>query len=202
MARSTQEATGQFASLLPSMTMAGVSLFPESVCAGRQLLRSDSLHQSLHDAMRFLHLGNLHLAARRLDRIALGHRPPAASTRGMPQAPGKLLTEGSSLGMDQDLEARAELLTKEAITTVAVEGETLARESVRSSVARQLGLSTTGLSTDRSADGRVSVLIDITADAASHLTAGACTAGTPRSFPLAIRDSPGSSSTAGGVRIR
>ncbi len=84
---------------------------------------------------------------------------------------GKLLAEVSSLGMALAMEAQAELLTDEAITTAAIEGEILARESVRSSVARQLGLPTAGLSTDRSADGLVSVLLDATADAASPLTA-------------------------------
>jgi len=84
---------------------------------------------------------------------------------------GKLLAEVTSLGMSQSVEAQAELLTEEAITTTAIEGETLARESVRSSVARQLGLPTAGLSTDRSADGLVGVLHDATADAASPLTA-------------------------------
>jgi Fic family protein len=83
---------------------------------------------------------------------------------------GMLLAEVSALGMAQAVEAQADLLTDEAITTAAIEGETLARESVRSSVARQLGLPTAGLSTDRSADGLVSVLLDATADAASLLT--------------------------------
>lgn len=82
---------------------------------------------------------------------------------------GKLLAEVTALGMAQATEAQAELLTEEAITTAAIEGETLARESVRSSVARQLGLPTAGLSTDRSADGLVSVLLDATTDAASAL---------------------------------
>jgi Fic family protein len=84
---------------------------------------------------------------------------------------GKLLAEVASLGMSQTVEAHAELLTEEAITTSAIEGETLARESVRSSVARQLGLPTAGLSTDRSADGLVSVLLDATAAAAAPLSA-------------------------------
>lgn len=83
---------------------------------------------------------------------------------------GRLLAEISALGMAQVVEAQAELLTDEAVTTAAIEGETLARESVRSSVARRLGLPTAGLSTDRSADGLVSVLLDATADASSPLT--------------------------------
>jgi Fic family protein len=84
---------------------------------------------------------------------------------------GMLLAAVSSLGMAQAVEAQADLLTDEALTTAAIEGETLARESVRSSVARQLGLPTAGLAIDRSADGLVSVLLDAAADAASPLTA-------------------------------
>lgn len=83
---------------------------------------------------------------------------------------GKLLAEVASLGMAQAVEAQADLLTEEAVTTAAIEGETLARDSVRSSVARQLGVPTAGLTADRSADGLVSVLLDATAGAASALT--------------------------------
>jgi len=80
---------------------------------------------------------------------------------------GKLLAEVASLGMAQAVEAQADVLTEEAVTTSAIEGESLARESVRSSVARQLGLPTAGLTTDRSADGLVSVLLDASTGATS-----------------------------------
>jgi Fic family protein len=83
---------------------------------------------------------------------------------------GKLLAEVAALGMAQAVEAQADLLTEEAVTTAAIEGETLARDSVRSSVARQLGLPTAGLTADRSADGLVSVLLDATTGAEAALT--------------------------------
>lgn len=44
-----------------------------------------------------------------------------------------------------DSEAQAAILTEEALTTSAIEGERLNRDSVRSSVARHLGLPTAGL---------------------------------------------------------
>ena len=84
---------------------------------------------------------------------------------------GRLLAEVASLGMSQAVEAQAALLTEEAITTSAIEGEALARDSVRSSVARRLGLPTAGLPTDRSADGLVGVLLDATADPGRPLAA-------------------------------
>lgn len=83
---------------------------------------------------------------------------------------GKLLAQVAALGMAQATEAQADLLTEEAVTTAAIEGETLARDSVRSSVARQLGLPTAGLPDDRSADGLVGVLVDATTDPASPIT--------------------------------
>jgi Fic family protein len=61
------------------------------------------------------------------------------------------------------LEAQAEVLVDEAVTTAAIEGEKLARDSVRSSVAHRLGLPTAGLpATERHIDGLVEMLMDAT----------------------------------------
>jgi Fic family protein len=58
---------------------------------------------------------------------------------------GKLLSKVNALGMYLNREAQAKILTEESIKTAAVEGQTLDRDSVRSSVARRLGLPTAGL---------------------------------------------------------
>jgi Fic family protein len=86
-------------------------------------------------------------------------------------AQGKLISKIESLGFDLNLEARTEILTEEAIKTAQIEGEKLSKLSVRSSVARQLGLSTAGLPpVDRHIDGLIEVLIDATANFNKGLT--------------------------------
>lgn len=84
---------------------------------------------------------------------------------------GVLLGRMSELGFDLSEEARAEILVNEAVKTSAVEGTILNMDSVRSSVARRLGLPTVGLpSADRYVDGIVEVLIDATANYKMPLT--------------------------------
>lgn len=74
---------------------------------------------------------------------------------------GKLLSKVGSLGLDLSKESRSEILIEEAIKTAAIEGQRLAREAVRSSVARRLGLPMTGLKAqDRNADGLIDVMLD------------------------------------------
>jgi Fic family protein len=78
-------------------------------------------------------------------------------------AQGRLLSKVQSLGIELSREARAEVLTEETVKTAAIEGENLDRDSVRSSVARRLGLDTAGLpQTTRHIDGLVDVLFDAT----------------------------------------
>lgn len=85
---------------------------------------------------------------------------------------GFLLAKVKNLGFELGGEAQADILTEEAITTSAIEGERLSRESVRSSVARHLGLPDAGLMTEtRSADGLVEVLLDATGNYNKPLTA-------------------------------
>ena len=87
-------------------------------------------------------------------------------------AQGKLLTKVSSLGFKLGREAQVDILTEEAVTTSAIEGERLSRESVRSSVARHLGLPAAGLApANRSVDGLVEVLLDATQHYERPLTA-------------------------------
>ncbi len=76
---------------------------------------------------------------------------------------GKLLSEVGKLGMSLSREAQAEILVEETIRTAEIEGHRIDRESVRSSVARRLGLPVVGLrKTDRHADGLVEILLDAT----------------------------------------
>ena len=87
-------------------------------------------------------------------------------------AQGKFLTKVASFGFKLSREAQADILTEEAVTTSAIEGERLNRDSVRSSVARHLGLPTARLApANRSVDGLVEVLLDATQRYEAPLTA-------------------------------
>lgn len=87
-------------------------------------------------------------------------------------AQGKLMAQVAGLGFGLDKEAQAEILIEETLKTSAIEGERLSRESVRSSVARRLGLPTAGLvSANRAVDGLVEVLIEATKNYDRPLTA-------------------------------
>ncbi|MBI5024729.1 MAG: Fic family protein [Candidatus Omnitrophica bacterium] len=77
------------------------------------------------------------------------------------QTQGKILTRVRSLGLALTHEAQAEVLTEEAVKTSAIEGEVLNRDSVRSSVARHLGLPQAGLPrAERHIDGLIEILLD------------------------------------------
>jgi Fic family protein len=85
---------------------------------------------------------------------------------------GQFLSKIHSLGMNISREAQAEILTEEAVQTTAIEGQNLDRDSVRSSVARRLGLPTAGLPpADRHVDGLVEVLLNATTHYDKSLTA-------------------------------
>jgi Fic family protein len=87
-------------------------------------------------------------------------------------AQGQLLARIQSLGMGAGLEAQAEILVNEAVKTSAIEGAELNPQSVRSSVAKQLGLPFFGLPpSDRYIDGLVEVLLDATTHYSKLLTA-------------------------------
>lgn len=84
---------------------------------------------------------------------------------------GQLLGRVTSLGMELGLEAQAEVLAAEVLQTSAIEGQTLDPNSVRSSVARRLGLPNAGLAGhDRYTEGLVDVLLDATVNYNQPLT--------------------------------
>lgn len=83
------------------------------------------------------------------------------------KAQGQIISQADFIG----LEAQAKILVEEAFTTSAIEGEKLDRNSIRSSVARRLGLPTAGLSpTQRNIDGLVEMLMDATTRHSESLT--------------------------------
>ncbi len=84
------------------------------------------------------------------------------------QSQGGLLGQAENMG----LELQAEVLAEEALTTAAIEGEQLNRDSIRSSVARRLGLPTAGLPpTIRQIDGLIEMLVDATSRHVEPLSA-------------------------------
>ncbi|CAB1057623.1 Fic domain protein, PA0574 type [Olavius sp. associated proteobacterium Delta 1] len=84
---------------------------------------------------------------------------------------GKLLSKISALGMNLSQEAQAEILIEETLKTAAIEGQILDRKSVRSSVAKRLGLPAGGLpAAGRHVDGLVDVLLDATSHYDQSLT--------------------------------
>lgn len=81
---------------------------------------------------------------------------------------GKILAHAVSIG----LETQAEILISDVLETSAIEGEKLDPSSIRSSVARRLGLSTAGLpSEQRNIEGLVEMLMDATVNFNKPLTA-------------------------------
>ena len=84
---------------------------------------------------------------------------------------GKLISRITELGLSLSKEAQAEVMAHEAVKTSAVEGTIVNIDSVRSSVAKRLGLPAAGLPLpDRYADGIVEVLLDATVNSQRPLT--------------------------------
>ena len=76
---------------------------------------------------------------------------------------GRLLGKMESLGFDLRAEAGLAVLTSDVVTSSAIEGETLDRDEVRSSIARRLGLDVAGLrASGRTVDGVVDMMLDAT----------------------------------------
>ncbi|MFA6412132.1 MAG: Fic family protein [Syntrophales bacterium] len=86
------------------------------------------------------------------------------------QLQGGLLHAVSSIGFDLENQFQAAFFTEEILKTSAIEGESLDVRSVRSSVARKLGLPAAGLPVDRRIDDLMAVLLDATRNHAEPLT--------------------------------
>lgn len=84
---------------------------------------------------------------------------------------GRLLGAMGRLGFDLKLEAQFEALTNEAMGSSEIEGERLDRESVRSSIARRLGVHLASVRpADRRTEGVVSMMLDATQNHDAPLT--------------------------------
>jgi Fic family protein len=84
---------------------------------------------------------------------------------------GRLLGRMTCLGFDLQLEAELEAVTQEALKTSEIEGEHLNPDSVRSSVARRLGIAEAALAPeDRRAEGVVEMTLDATKNFDTSLT--------------------------------
>jgi len=84
---------------------------------------------------------------------------------------GLLLGQMGSLGFEAREEASLRILTQDAINTAEIEGETYNPRSVRSSIARKLGIEDAGATaSDRQVDGLVEVLVDATRNYKDLLT--------------------------------
>lgn len=88
------------------------------------------------------------------------------------QAQGHLLGRMHDLGMDSRDQASLRVLTEDVLKTSEIEGEKLNPDSVRSSVARRLGVEIGALApTDRHVDGMVDMVLDATQNHDAPLTA-------------------------------
>jgi Fic family protein len=86
-------------------------------------------------------------------------------------AQGRLLGAMSRLGFDLKLEAELAALTEDVIKTSEIEGESLERATVRSSIARRLGVPDAAVArVDRQTDGVVEMVLDATRGLSAPLT--------------------------------
>jgi Fic family protein len=84
---------------------------------------------------------------------------------------GLLLGRMGSLGFETKEEASLRILTQDAVNTAEIEGESYNPRSVRSSIARKLGIEEAGaVPSDRQIDGLVDVLVDATRNYQEPLT--------------------------------
>ena len=89
------------------------------------------------------------------------------------QQQGQLLGQSGDLSEELDLQAQMDALIQNAIRTSEIEGENLNVESVRSSVARQLGLPRAGLRDSTvQTDAIVGMLLEATQNLETALTQG------------------------------
>jgi len=84
---------------------------------------------------------------------------------------GRLLGKMDALGFDLRNEAHLSTLTEDVVKSSEIEGENLAPDQVRSSIARRLGMDVAGLiPADRNIDGVVEMMLDATGNYDKALT--------------------------------
>lgn len=84
---------------------------------------------------------------------------------------GRLLGKMEALGFDLRNEAHLHTLTEDVVKSSEIEGEKLARDQVRSSIAKRLGMDVGGLiPADRNVEGVVEMMLDATAKYDEPLT--------------------------------
>ena len=84
---------------------------------------------------------------------------------------GRLLGKMEALGFELRSEAHLRTLTEDVIKSSEIEGESLAHDQVRSSIARRLGMDVSGLvPADRKVEGVVEMMLDATSNYTEALT--------------------------------
>jgi|SRR6266851_6988398 len=103
--------------------------------------------------------------------VSLGVWTPSLNSS-LPCATSRVcFLEGCALGYPLQKEATLAALTEETVKSSAIEGEVLNPESVRSSLARRMGLSVAGAAPiDRNIEGIVEMMLDATRNYGEPLT--------------------------------
>lgn len=84
---------------------------------------------------------------------------------------GRLLGKMEGLGVDLRNEANLRILTEDVVKSSEIEGEKLAPDQVRSSIARRLGMDVGGfIPADRNVEGVVEMMLDATSNYGQALT--------------------------------
>jgi Fic family protein len=83
---------------------------------------------------------------------------------------GVILGSGAHLGSEERLQLTIDLMSSEALTTSQIEGETLDRPSVQSSIRRQLGLATDPRQVKPGEQGIAEMMVDVYRTFAAPLT--------------------------------
>ena len=102
---------------------------------------------------------------------------------------GRLLGSMARLGFPSRAEAQLDALTEDVVESSAIEGETLDRDTVRSSIARRLGVTAAFHPADRRTQAVVDMVLDATADHRSRGGGGDAAPAGRRGPPYA--ESPG-----------
>lgn len=104
---------------------------------------------------------------------------------------GELLGAVSRIGFESRRRASVEILTEDAIETSQIEGETLSRPAVHSSVARRLGIAVRAKHpSDARADGTADVMVDATRRHDEPLTSERLFRWHASLFPVELGDRP------------